>query len=99
MKDNNIKTTNEKQTNESKNIGVKRDSKIISNNFIFRRVQSAMNEGTYEDYSNIYQNMFSFNWEDERLQKLKSNPSNYFISSFYYILHAIYFIFLRHLPF
>jgi hypothetical protein len=77
MKDNNIMTTNEKQSNDTKNIGVKRDSKIISNNFIFRRVQSTIPEGTYEEYSNLYQNMLSFDWDDERLQKIKAHPSNY----------------------
>jgi len=79
MKDNNIMTNNEKQASECKNIGVKRDSKIISNNFIFRRVLNAITEGTYEEFSSIYQNMLSFDWEDERLQKLKANPGNRFI--------------------
>lgn len=67
----------DKQANESKTLGLRRDSKIISNNFLFRRALNNQIEGQYEEYSNLYKNMLSFEWNDERLQKIKANPSTF----------------------
>ena len=75
----NYSSNGSKANCEVKNIGVKRDSKLISNNFIFRRIQNGLIEGVYEENANLYQNLNSFNWDDERLAKLKANPCNYFI--------------------
>ena len=90
MKDS-ITTTpsNEKPVPDAKNLVLKRDSKIISSNFIFRRAFNALTEGTYEEFSTIYQNMLSFDWEDERLSKIKANPSNFNIINILIIMRRI----------
>lgn len=68
----------EKITNGSeqeKLLGVKRSSRSLRDNYLFRRLLSGKLLGKYEKLADSYFHMMSFNWEEERLVKMKSNMS------------------------
>jgi len=56
---------------------MKRREYTSKNNLIFRRfLKGSIPLGKYEEVSNIFQKMFSYNWDDEKLLRLKSHTSN-----------------------
>ena len=66
----------ESTSSEKKLLGTKRNSSGLSENFIFRKALTNNISGNYEKISSIYRNIFSFDWEDEKISKLKSSPRN-----------------------
>ena len=61
-------------SSEKKLLGTKRNSSGLSENFIFRNALTNNIVGNYEKISSIYRNIFSFDWEDEKISKLKCSP-------------------------
>ena len=72
---------------ESEHIQVKinKDEKLLnrkrqndlSSNFLFRKFLSGKMTGEYENTSNRYSNLFSFDWDDERIVRPNNHPSKY----------------------
>ena len=56
---------------ETKLLGNKREANNLKDNLIFRRFLSGKVFGSYEQISTDYINLFSFDWDDERLLKAK----------------------------
>ena len=64
---------------ENKLLGTKRYINALSENIVFRKVLTNNSSGKYENMANSYRNIFSFNWDDEKITKLKYSPRiNYF---------------------
>ncbi len=64
---------------EDKFLGSKRDVKALRENFLYRRLLTGKFSGKYENLSNIFYNMMAFNWEDEKIVKLRSNISKHLL--------------------
>ena len=62
-----------KTASETKLLGNKRDTNNLKDNFIFRRFLTGKVCGTYEQFSTDFINLFSFDWDDEKLSKAKLN--------------------------
>jgi len=60
-----------KTNSENKFLGNKRELNYLKDNLIFRRVLTGKIDGTYEEISTDFINIFSFDWEDEKLLKSK----------------------------
>ena len=58
-------------------IGNKREASYLKDNFLFRRILSVKVLGKYEEISNYYFNLLSFNWEEDKICKNKLNPRKY----------------------
>jgi hypothetical protein len=54
----------------------KRNFKSLKENYLYRRIFSGKIAGKYEENANSFYNMLAFDWEDEKLNKHKSNISN-----------------------
>ena len=69
-----------KTNSPSKLLGHKRDMKNpLKENYLFRRIINGKTEGNYERMSNIYYNFMSFNWEEEKLNKMRTSTCKVFI--------------------
>ena len=69
------KTVYEQVTNsEKKLLGTKRYNNSLSDNIVFRKVLTNNSSGKYENMANLYRDIFSFNWDDEKITKLKYSP-------------------------
>jgi hypothetical protein len=68
-----------KIASESKLLGSKRDTFSLKDNLIFRRFLTGKVCGTYELFSSDFLNIFSFDWEDEKLSKAKMNLCKIFL--------------------
>jgi len=64
---------------ETKFLGNKREYSNLKDNLIFRRILTGKLFGTYEQFSTDFSNLFSFNWEEERLSKAKINLCKIFL--------------------
>ena len=60
---------------EDKFLGNKRDIRPLRENFLYRRLLTGRFSGKYETLSNTFFNMMAFNWEEEKIAKLRSNIS------------------------
>ena len=67
-----------KLNSDIKFLGNKREASYLKDNFLFRRFFTGKILGKYEKISNDYYNLFSFNWEDEKISKAKINPRKIF---------------------
>jgi len=68
-----------KIASETKLIGNKRDSNNLKDNLIFRRFLTGKVCGNYEQFSTDFINLFSFDWDDEKLLKAKLNLCKIFL--------------------
>jgi hypothetical protein len=68
---------NRSQKKETNFLGRKRAHPDLCETNIFRHLFSEEDlEGDYEKTTNIFKNMFSFDWNDEKIVKPKIHPSN-----------------------
>ena len=64
-----------KRTRANSNLlGRKRESALLSDNFIFRPSIDGVIKNEYEKVAHNFKNMFAFNWEDEKIVKEKLRP-------------------------
>lgn len=59
-------------TSETSLLKRKRKTSLLEN-YLFRRVFTGKIDGRYEEIANIYYNLMSFNWDDERLGKYRNS--------------------------
>jgi hypothetical protein len=67
-------------TSSDRFLGIKRESRSLKDNYIFRRILTGRVNGKYEAASNSYYNMFAFNWDDEKLVKTRSHPCKHILT-------------------
>jgi len=60
-----------KLTSDNKFLGNKRELYNLRDNLNFRRYLTGKINGNYEEISTDFINIFSFDWEDEKLLKAK----------------------------
>jgi hypothetical protein len=61
---------------DEKFLGNKRDIRVLRENLLFRRLHTGKFSGRYENLSNIFFNMMAFDWDEEKISKLRSNVGN-----------------------
>jgi len=92
----------ETNSSDKKLLGNKRVNCSLSENFIFRKALSTNLNGNYEKIASIYRNIFSFNWDDEKISKMKNSPRNFIVnlvpymtpSAFWFYVSSQYFPFI-----
>ncbi len=52
----------------------------LSSNFLFRKFLTGKIYGEYENLSNKFSSLFSFDWDDEKIVKPIYHPSNYLLN-------------------
>jgi len=63
-----------KYTSPVKFLGHKRELKpSLKDNYLFRRIINGKIEGNYEAMANIYYNLMSFDWDEEKLNKIRTS--------------------------
>jgi hypothetical protein len=75
--DSSAKNKKTKHRHEDKLLGNKRESKPLRENYLFRRILTGKVEGKYENLSNTFYNMMAFDWDEEKISKLRSNISKF----------------------
>ena len=60
---------------EEKLLGHKRGSKVLKENYLVRRILSGRIAGKYEHLANSFYSMMAFDWDEEKIGKLRSNIS------------------------
>jgi hypothetical protein len=63
------------RSKDSKFLGLKRESQPVKDNYLFRRLTTGNVSGRYEKLADTYLNMMAFDWEEEKIAKLRTNPS------------------------
>lgn len=63
---------------DEKFLGNKRDLRNLRDNFLSRRLLTGKFSGAYENLSNTFFNMMAFNWDEEKISKLRTNVCKIF---------------------
>jgi hypothetical protein len=63
------------RSKDGKFLGLKRENPPLKENYLFRRLTTGNVSGRYEKLADTYLNMMAFDWEEEKIAKLRSSAS------------------------
>jgi hypothetical protein len=63
------------RSKDGKFLGLKREGPSLKENYLFRRLITGNVSGRYEKLADTFFNMMAFDWEEEKIAKLRSNVS------------------------